>query len=290
MSQEHPLTSCVELAVRYIQVELQEDRVPSLGNIAAASGISKYHFHRIYKLLTGETCNETVTRLRLAKSAALLRQPKISITEAAIAAGYSSSQAFAKAIKKALSVSPSELRSDPERLASSIRTLLEPVDASKKLDSVRARIEICSLEPLRVILVRTQDKYPDLADTYWRLVGAVGEPENIGAILGLPHRDTSTFQDGDFIYDCALLPTRPVANLPSDMRHYSIAAGTYLLVRHKGLDADLPDTLDELYAVILAAPGIQLADTPCIHHFIDDPEEVAESECRTDIYVKIETM
>ena len=282
------MIGCIERAVGFIQTELQEDRAPSLDAIATASGMSKFHFHRIFKLVTGETCGDAIARLRLARGTSLMQTPGVSITEAALAAGYASSQAFAKAVKRALSTSASSLRSDPDRLAQTVRKLLEPDQAAATIDLSPARIEICSLEPLEIILVRTTDKFPDLADTYWKLVEAVGDPENIHGVLGLPHRDISTFEEEGFVFDCAVLPSRPVAEIPLEIERHSIPSGTYLLVRHVGVDADLPRTLDTLYAAVLTQPSIQLADAPCIHHFIDDPEEVDEAECRTDIYVKIE--
>jgi len=290
MTPEHPMIGCVERAVKFIQTELQEDRAPTLNNVAIASGMSKFHFHRVYKLVSGETCSETITRLRIARGAAALEGLGTSITEAALAAGYASSQAFAKAIKRELSTSASTLRSDPKRLANTVRTLLEPSHAASKQEFPPTRVEICSLDPLEVILVRTKNKYPDLAETYWRLVEAAGEPQNIRAIIGLPHRDISTFEDADFIFDCALLPFHAAECLLTDVVSHSIASGTYLLVRHKGPDADLPPALDALYTAVLTQPDIRLANTPCIHHFIDDPEEIDEAECRTDIYVKIEIL
>lgn len=33
---------------------------------------------------------------------------------------------------------------------------------------------------------------------------------------------------------------------------------------------------------------IALSDQPCLFHSVDDPEEVSEQHCRTDIYVRVE--
>ena len=292
MMRDHPILKCVERAVQFIQTELHNDRAPTLDDIATSSGLSKFHFHRVYKLVTGETCQQTVTRLRLAKGTWTLQDPGMSITDAAFTAGYGSSQAFAKAIKRELTETPSALRSDPERLADTVRTLLEPnqLDDGHELQPIR--IEICSLDPFEVLLVRTTDKYPELAQTYWQLVEAIGEPQNIRAILGMPHRDIATFEDEGFVFDCALAPFTVPQKLPSKLQPAltlgSIASGPYLLARHTGPDSTLPTTLDDLYAFALARPDFSLADVPCIHHFIDDPEKIDEAKCRTDIYLKIE--
>ena len=87
MTIDHPMIGCIERAVGFIQTELQEDRAPSLDAIATASGMSKFHFHRIFKLVTGETCGDAIARLRLARGTSLMQTPGVSITEAALAAG-----------------------------------------------------------------------------------------------------------------------------------------------------------------------------------------------------------
>lgn len=291
MTIENPLIRCVGRAMQFIQTELNNDRAPKLKDIASASGLSKYHFHRVYKLLTGETCQQTVTRLRLAKGASTLQDPMATITDAAFKAGYGSSQAFAKALKRELSETASELKSDPERLASKVHSLVGsavPNQEAQQIDLPATQIEVCSLEPLEVILIQTTDKYPILAETYGQLVDAVGDADNIRAILGIPHRDIETYQQDNFVFDCALLPnSHPVKTRPP-LKSVSITGGNYLLIRHIGEDAELPNTLDKLYSAALMQSNILLSDTPCIYHYLDDPEEVVESLCRTHIYLKFD--
>ncbi len=286
---EHPIIKCVERAVQYIAHQLNEDKAPSLQDVASASGISKFHFHRMYKLVTGETCAQTITRLRLAKGGNALLDNSTSITEAALSAGYNSSQAFAKALKRELSESASSLRSDPQRLAETVQTLAEPEQWTNLPNIPPARIEACSLDPIVVAFVRTSDSYPDLVETYGQLIGALNNPENLKAVLGIPQRDIETYEQNGFVFDCALLSNNS-DQLPQGLQQYTIPAGDYLLVRHKGLDKDLPATLNALYAFILSQDDMIISDTPCIHHYIDDPEEVEEALCRTDIYVKVETL
>lgn len=96
---------------------LHEDKTLTLDEPAAAAAISKFHFHRVFRLLTGETCAGRALRLQLAAAAQALAQPDTRITEAALPTGHLSSQAFAKALKDELTVPAQALRADPERLA-----------------------------------------------------------------------------------------------------------------------------------------------------------------------------
>ena len=277
----------IERAVIYIQTELIDDRIPTLENVADAAGVSKFHFHRIFKLITGETCAQTITRLRLAKAASELRQETSSITQAAFAAGYGSGQAFAKAIRRELSTSASEIRSDPERLSETIRTLTKPSQVTPDQTRPFVQIEIASLEPLEVLMVRTEDVYPDLVDTYNHLFDIAGGSQNVRAVLGRLHRDIEFYEDKGFVFDAILVPHAAVPAASGTVVTDRLDGQLYILAQHKGLDADIPITLDALYSHILMCPDIGLADAPCVHHYIDDPEDVEEALCRTDIYVPI---
>ncbi len=45
----------------------------SLDALAQVAGFSPFHFHRLFKTLTGETVSDLVTRLRLERAVALLQ-------------------------------------------------------------------------------------------------------------------------------------------------------------------------------------------------------------------------
>ena len=95
------------------QVAQNLDRNHSIEDLAAASNFSKFHFHRIYRALTGETLNSMVNRLRLeAAAAALLYKTDLPITRIAVDHGYSSGANFTKAFTKYFGCSPSNYRSN----------------------------------------------------------------------------------------------------------------------------------------------------------------------------------
>ncbi|WP_157678090.1 helix-turn-helix transcriptional regulator [Oleiphilus messinensis] len=93
----------------HIQANLEH--VLELNAIAREACLSPYHFHKIFKLITGETPGEYVRRLRLEKAINILgAHPEKSITEVSAYSGFSSSQNFAKALKKEFGISPSAVR------------------------------------------------------------------------------------------------------------------------------------------------------------------------------------
>ncbi|MFM5235942.1 GyrI-like domain-containing protein [Aeromonas veronii] len=96
-------------AMDYISHHLDDN--PGLDEVAAAAAISTFHFHRIFKAMVGETIAGFTRRLRMERAARrLLASPQSDITTLALAAGFSSSQNFAKAFRLHFAMSPSEYR------------------------------------------------------------------------------------------------------------------------------------------------------------------------------------
>ncbi|MFM5375449.1 GyrI-like domain-containing protein [Aeromonas veronii] len=96
-------------AMNYISHHLDDN--PGLDEVAAAAAISTFHFHRIFKTMVGETIAGFTRRLRMERAARrLLASPQNDITTLALAAGFSSSQNFAKAFRLHFAMSPSEYR------------------------------------------------------------------------------------------------------------------------------------------------------------------------------------
>ncbi|WP_019463517.1 helix-turn-helix domain-containing protein, partial [Dyella japonica] len=77
----------------------QGDALPDLAQLAEAAHLSPFHFHRIYRALSGETVGQTVARLRLLRALQLLAEPEERVTEAALAVGYETPQAFARVFR-----------------------------------------------------------------------------------------------------------------------------------------------------------------------------------------------
>src|SRR6476469_692713 len=83
----------------------------SLEKIAEVAHFSPFHFHRIFKAITGETLNAYLNRRRIEKAAAtLIHQRNKSVTEISLQNGFISNSSFTRAFKKFYGLSPTEFR------------------------------------------------------------------------------------------------------------------------------------------------------------------------------------
>src|SRR5580698_8818879 len=89
----------IEESVRYIVEHL--DETIDLRDLADHACLSRFHFHRVFQALLGETVGEMVRRLRLERAGRRLAATKIPITELAFEAGYSTHEAFIRAFRAA---------------------------------------------------------------------------------------------------------------------------------------------------------------------------------------------
>lgn len=110
-TQKDEYRSRLNRAIDYIQNHYDEDL--NLAKLAEVACFSKFHFHRLFRTLVGETVNDFVRRVRLEKSIQKITRDKSkSITQIALDCGFSSSQNFAKIFKSQFGVPPSLIRNE----------------------------------------------------------------------------------------------------------------------------------------------------------------------------------
>ncbi|NVJ59363.1 MAG: AraC family transcriptional regulator [Gammaproteobacteria bacterium] len=275
----------VEKAIEYISESFLSGKIPTLDSISSAAGLSKYHFHRVFKLVTGETLQQIMGRIKLSKAAINLAKDNLTITEAAIIAGFESSQSLAKALKRECSVTATELKNDSERLSETLTYLSLP--SPNKTGIAQLSIELTSLEPFSYLAVPTEGAYPDLNQVYHQLFNTVGDPLAVRAILGIPDCNAECLQGDSAIFDCGLLLTEGLVVSGNETIEKSLSGGSFVRVQHVGTYDGLDRILDYVYEGLLSQEDVCLADNRCLFHYLDDPEEVAESSLRTDIYIPV---
>jgi AraC-like DNA-binding protein len=98
-----------------------EDEPLSITAIARASGLTPFHFIRLFKAIFGETPHQYRSRAQVEKAKHLLVLTNLSITDVCMAVGYSSLGSFSALFSRRVGMSPSEFQrryrpgSAPER-------------------------------------------------------------------------------------------------------------------------------------------------------------------------------
>jgi AraC family transcriptional regulator len=130
-------------AIAYIDNNLDADL--SLEKMAGIGMYSPFHFHRIFKLITGETLQNYIIRKRIEKSAFYLAVKKnIELKELYLDLGFSNHSVFSKTFKKYYGIAPTAFRnSAPE----TFHKILQIQSKNGQMDTVFSQY-ICSIENL----------------------------------------------------------------------------------------------------------------------------------------------
>ncbi|MBX3062055.1 MAG: AraC family transcriptional regulator [Anaerolineae bacterium] len=89
----------INLVLNHIRQNLTDELTVDV--LAEVACFSPFHFHRLFRALTGETLNQCIVRLRLERAIALLKgSPQLSINDAAFAVGFNSASNFSRTFKK----------------------------------------------------------------------------------------------------------------------------------------------------------------------------------------------
>lgn len=262
---------------------------PSLETLADIAAISPFHFHRVYRALTGETPSSTVRRVRLARACVLLRDTQKPVTEVAFDVGYDTSQSFAKAFRAATGFTPSAIRKDQASLNRVLQELGNPADG-RSGSSRDLEVKLVSVEPFKVIASRHVGPHKGLFKAYGELfhwAETTGLVERFRGIYGIPIDDPRDTPARECRFDCCF-DFGPEANGDGLFREDKLGGGTFAVTRHIGPYEGLEDKYDYLYGAWLNGSGYALRDLPAFNNYLNDPDSAPPEKWETDIYVPVE--
>lgn len=101
-------------SIDYIEKNLKYDcKIDDVANVAC---MSKFHFQRMFSMLTGATVAEYIRRRRLTLAAQELTHSKSKVIDVALKFGYETPESFSKAFRKIHGISPSVARQNSQIL------------------------------------------------------------------------------------------------------------------------------------------------------------------------------
>jgi AraC family transcriptional regulator len=251
--QEQEYTARINRVMDYINNNL--DRQLSLTELAKVANFSPFHFHRIFRGLSGETLNSFIQRVRIERAASmLLANPKKSITEIALDYGFSGSASFARLFKEKYGMSASQWRSGGYRDFSKIGKTVSKIG-------------------------KTESK--DCKDSYSPAQYFSFSSENGG---GANHSETN---------DTTLLKGRESMSLNQfpEVEVKYIPEFTVAYVRHIGPYKGDSGLFGQLWGKLTAWAGprdlMQQKDLKCLCLYQDDPEITDDNNLRLSICISV---
>jgi AraC family transcriptional regulator len=273
----------------HIQRHLDDDL--SLADLASVAAFSRFHFHRIFRGLTGESVKEHVRRLRLERAAQRLKREDVAITDLAFEAGFAAHESFTRAFTSMFGMPPSLYRAARQPLPKSASDArlgdiagFHPPDYGDPLD-----VELKTLPPLQVVFLRHVGPYSEVGAVWGRLMAWAGMRGLFGPqmrLLGLVYDDPDITPSGKIRYDAALVVTRPLEP-ESDFGVTEIPGGRFALFTHRGPYESLSGTYQRFYGAWLPNSPHELRDAEAYEEYLNSPMTAKPADLLTRIHVPL---
>lgn len=267
-----------------------------LDELAALACFSRYHFHRIFKGMVGESVKEYVRRLRLERAASQLKRGSASVIEIAMDAGYESHEAFTRSFKARFGAAPSHFRSIRRAQFARISSGIH-YRPGKTVQHFRTRqlggsmnVKIRELKPMRVAFLRHVGPYGEVGATWDRLLTIMGKDGYLGGdtlLLGICHDDPEVTPPVKIRYDACVTVGDDFA-ASNGIEVQTVAGGEYAVTTHAGAYNNLGRTYAELLGQWVPRSGRELRDAPCFEVYLNDPQSTTPEDLLTDIYAPLQ--
>lgn len=87
----------------------------TLGKLCSMASLSKFHFCRLFKEVTGKSVSEYLNLVRVSKAESMLRDTDLNVSEVALSCGFNDINYFSRLFRKYKNVSPSVIIKEQSR-------------------------------------------------------------------------------------------------------------------------------------------------------------------------------
>lgn len=249
----------------------------SLDRLAEVAALSRFHFHRVYNAMTGETVATTVRRMRLHRAAVALVQGDEPLAAIARQVGYPNLSSFARAFSDVYRIAPAAFRK---------RGDLRPLPFTHVLKGpLMFPVTIRTDAPRRLAAIPHVGPYPLIGRAFEKLgatVGPRGLFPRVGKMIAVFHCSPDDTAPEDLRshagFECG-------ADFPMDppLEELRLPGGRHAVMTVIGPYTGLPAAYAQLFGQWLPASGEEAADSPSFEVYLNSPMDTAPDQLLTEI-------
>lgn len=299
-------TALLARAMAHVDAHLDQPLpAPVLADVAA---MSRHHFHRLFQAYLGCSVGDYVTTRRLQRACALLLSGPEPVLEIALAVGYDSAQALAKAMRRELGTTPTAVRRGEttawQQLARhSLPPTLHPSSGATPMQVTRFATLPPGLTALtataRGMVNHTLERAAQQAfGEVMQAVHRAGLAAQIRSCIALSPDDPQGPDDPDCRYVAGLLfghvlaqgqgeCTQPDIGLSGTLAWQPLSPGRYAVFTHLGPYSTLYQTWRAIYRDWLPASNEQLRDVAPLELMLNSPQDTPAEQLQTEIWIPL---
>lgn len=275
----------IKNSLDFIETNLMEKL--SLEEIARAVFFSSYHFHRMFRAVTGYTVKSYIRRRRLSQAAREIEASKESLADIAVKYQFESQQSFSTAFKQMFRMSPGKLRKERSDYTPFGRMIVKKLDLTKP-GGITMEPRIIKIEGFYVIGMECHTKqsivmseesplkkmWADFRTARDGIQGIVNEDQ----IMAFYDYDPEEMAEEDISYTYTVgVKVKNLDNIPETMVGKTIPASDYLVFEHDDSKGSLADTYDYIDEKWIPQSDYRLSENPDYEvHSLDKNNQIVE--------------
>jgi AraC family transcriptional regulator len=270
----------IDRVIAHVRQNLGRDL--SLDALSDVAALSRFHFHRVFTAMTGETVADAVRRARLNRASQLLVATTRPLASIAAEVGYPNTDSFARAYRDAFGHPPGETR----------RHGVTPVPLLPKHKGVIPMhdVTVQTLPDTRLAALAHTGPYIQIGASFGRLMDEI---ENAGLMhrlagpaLGVYYDDPSTIPAAELRAHAGmqLSDRQPI---PDTFEDVTLPGGRHAVLVLKGPYTGIPAAWTWLYGTWFPASGEDPADRAPFEVYRNSMADTAPSNLITEICVPL---
>jgi AraC family transcriptional regulator len=253
----------------------------SLDALADVAALSRFHFHRLFRAVIGETAAQSVRRIRLHRAAVALAQTATPVARIGREVGYPNVASFVRAFADAYGVTPLAFRSRGE---------LRPFTHLPRMESFPMHpVDIRTTEVLTLAAMPHRGPYYHINRAFQTLtttMAARGLFAQAGRMVAVYYDDPQSVAPEALRSHAGFEMLGPV-EIAAPLERVVLGAGRHGVLTYAGPYAGLPAAWDELYGNWLPGSGEEPADAPSFEVYLNSPMDTAPEALITELWVPL---
>ncbi len=309
-------------------IEKNLDGEISADQLASIANFSRFHFHRIFSAIVGETLFQFIQRLRLEKAATqLANQPNKTVTEILYDCGFSGPSVFTRAFKELFGMTPTQWRTSGcqsdgkqcqtlgnycKQISNNCKVQFQTFDyfwdatnhkfiwrlnMSGNSLKDKCTIEVKDLPDIHLAYVRHIGPYKGKLQLFENLFGKLCRWAGSRGLLAgndlafiTVYHDSPDITDPDKLRISVGLKVDKDTAVDGEIGKMTIDGGKYVIARFEIPVEKYGEAWDTVYRDWLPGSGYQPADKPCFEWYLNDPKQHPQNLHIVNICIPVEPM
>ena len=251
----------------------------SLDRLADVAAMSRFHWHRVFHAMMGETCAEMVRRVRLHQASLLLAQGTDPVAEIATRVGYPTPQSFGRAFRAVYRMTPLAFRKQGV-----------PLVALRHMKPEEFKVFDVKIEDrgaLRLAGQHHAGSYMGIGAKFEELAATATTRGFWGqtvAMAGIYFHDPAEVPEED-LRSFAGFILKDEAAVPEGLEELGYMAGRVGVLTFKGPYSNMAEAYHYLYGRWLPESGEEAADAAPYEVYLNSPADTPAEDLLTQLCV-----